>query len=88
MPFIESFFHGEISPKEHFGTPDDAVYKCFARKSTELEKTLLSTLNDDEKKSFAEIKHLWSVQTNSELERMFEYAFRMGAFFILDLYSE
>ena len=88
MPFIESFFHGEISPKEHFGTPDDAVYKNFVRKSTEMENSLLSNLNDSEKKIFSEIKHLWGVQTNSELERMFEYAFRMGAFFILDLYSE
>lgn len=41
-----------------------------------------------EQKMCQELKHLRTVQGNMELERMFLYAFRMGAEFALDLFGE
>ena len=88
MSILQDFFNGELLPWEQFGTPDDPVYKSFVRKSAELEETILLSLNEKELKVYEEIKHLRTVQNNSELERMFLYAFRMGALFVLDLYRE
>ena len=88
MSILQDFFNGELLPWEHFGTPDDAVYKSFVRKSAELEETILPSLNENELKVYEEIKHLRTTQNNMELERMFLYAFRMGSLFILDLLRE
>ena len=41
-----------------------------------------------EQKVCQELEHLRTVQSNMELQRMFMYAFRMGATFALDLFVE
>ena len=88
MSILQDFFQGEILPWEHFNCSDNPTYKAFASKFTDLDKTLMECLTEKEQKIYEEIKHLQNAQGNIELEKMFLYAFRMGAFFMLDLFSE
>ena len=88
MSILQDFFQGEILPWEQFNCSDDPTYKAFARNIATLDRSLTECLTENEQKMYEEIKHLMSVQGNIEQEKMFLYAFRMGAFFMLDLYSE
>ena len=45
-------------------------------------------MTEKEHEVLAELNQLKLSQNNMELERMFLYAFRMGALFVLDLYSD
>lgn len=88
MSILQDFYNGELLPWEQFGGSNDAAFKTMVRKEAELEQTILPSLNEKELKVYEEIKHLRTMQNNAELERMFLYAFRMGAFFVLDLYED
>ena len=88
MNFLKDFFHGEILPWEHFGNPDDPPYKMYSNKIADLENSLAENMTEKEQKVLAELNQLKLSQNNMELERMFLYAFRMGALFVLDLYSD
>jgi len=88
MGILQDFYNGEVLPWEHFGGTDDVVYKTFSRKSAKLEESLRVNMDEKEQKVFDELKHIWTTQNNMELERMFLYAFRMGAAFTLDLFAE
>ena len=88
MSILQDFFHGELLPWEHFGNSDDKVYKMYSNNISKLENSLMENMTEKEQKVLAELNHLKITQNNMELERMFLYAFRMGALFVLDLYSE
>lgn len=88
MSILQDFFNGEVLPWEHFGSSDDPVFKLYSNKINNMENSLLDGMTEQEQKVFSEYKHLKMVQSNMELERMFLYAFRMGALFALDIYSE
>lgn len=88
MGILEDFYMGEVKPWEDFGFSDDPVYKMNSRKIEQLEHSLMVGRSKKEQKVCQELKHLRTVQSNMELERMFLYAFRMGAEFALDLFSE
>lgn len=88
MGILEEFFLGEVRPWEQFGCSDDPVYKMYSRKIEQLEHSLMVGRSKKEQKVCQELKYLRTVQSNMELERMFLYAFRMGAEFALDLLVE
>ena len=88
MSILQDFYHGNVLPWEHFGTSDDPTFKIYSNNIGKLENELLEDLTEKEQKALSELKHLCMTRNNIELERMFLYAFRMGAFFILDLFSE
>ena len=88
MGILEDFYMGEVKPWEDFGFSNDPVYKMYSRKIEQLEHSLMAGRSKKEQKVCQELKHLRIVQSNMELERMFLYAFRMGAEFALDLFSE
>ena len=88
MGILEEFFLGEVRPWEQFGFSDDPVYRMYSKKIEQLEHALMVGRPKKEQKVCQELKHLRIVQSNMELERMFLYAFRMGAEFALDLFSE
>ena len=88
MSILQDFYNGEVLPWEQFGSSDDPVFKLHSNNIVDLENSLLDGMTEKEQKVFAEYKHLKVVQNNMELERMFLYAFRMGALFALDLFSE
>ena len=88
MGILEEFFLGEVRPWEQFGCSDDPVYKMYSRKIEQLEHSLMVGRSKKEQKVCQELKHLRTVQSNMELQRMFMYAFRMVATFALDLFVE
>ena len=88
MSILQDFFHGEILPWEHFGNSDEVVYKMYSNNIAKLESSLMENMTEKEQKVLAELNQLKLSQNNMELERMFLYAFRMGALFSLDLYSD
>ena len=88
MGILKDFYMGKVKPWEDFGFSDDPVYKMCSRKIEKLEHSLMAGRSMKEQKVCQELKHLRIVQSNMELERMFLYAFRMGAEFALDLFSE
>lgn len=88
MSILQDFFNGEVLPWEHFGNSDDKVYKMYSHNIANLESSLMENMTEKEQEVLAELNHLKITQTNIELERMFLYAFRMGAAFTLDLFTE
>ena len=88
MSILQDFFHGEILTWEQFNCSDDPTYKMFTNNITILDKSLTECLTEKEQKMYEEIRHLWIGQENIKMEQMFLYAFKMGAFFMLDLFSE
>lgn len=86
MSILQDFFYGEVLPWEQFGSSDDAVYKMFSHNISNLEKSLTENMSEKDIKVLNELKHLKTVQNNMELERMFLYAFRMGAEFAVDVF--
>lgn len=88
MGILEEFFLGEVRPWEQFGFSDDPVYRMYSKKIEQLEHALMVGRPKKEQKVCQELKHLRTVQSNMELQRMFLYAFRMGAAFALDLFGE
>lgn len=88
MGILEEFFLGEVKPWEDFGFSDDPVYRMYSKKIESLEHSLMVGRSKKEQKVCQELKHLRTVQSNMELQRMFLYAFRMGAAFALDLFQE
>ena len=88
MGILEEFFLGEVRPWEQFGCSDDPVYRMYSKKIEQLEHSLMVGRSKKEQKVCQELKHLRTVQNNMELQRMFLYAFRMGAAFALELFGE
>ena len=88
MSILQDFFHGELLPWEHFGSSNDPTYKMYSNKIADLENSLAENMTVKEHEVPAELNQLKLSQNNMELERMFLYAFRMGALFVLDLYSD
>lgn len=88
MSILQDFYNGELLPWEHFGGSDDEVYKMYSKNIAKLEGCLTENMTEKEHEVLAELNHLKITQNNMELERMFLYAFRMGALFVLDLYSD
>ena len=88
MSILQDFFHGELLPWEHFGCSNDPTYKIYSNKIADLENSLAENMTEKEREVLAELNQLKLSQNNMELERMFLYAFRMGALFVLDLYSD
>ena len=66
----------------------DMPTETAEKKIEQLEHSLMVGRSKKEQKVCQELKHLRTVQSNMELERMFLYAFRMGAAFALDLFGE
>ena len=88
MSILQDFFHGELLPWEHFGSSNDPTHKMYSNKIADLENSLAENMTEKEHEVLAELNQLKFSQINLELERMFLYAFRMGALFVLDLYSD
>nr|WP_297279784.1 DUF6809 family protein [uncultured Butyricicoccus sp.] len=88
MGILEDFYMGKVKPLEDFGFSDDPVYKMNSREIEQLEYSLMVGRSKKEQKVCQELKHLRTIQNNMELERMFLYAFRMGAAFACDLFQE
>ena len=79
---------GEVRPWEQFGFSDDPVYRMYSKKIERLEHSLMAGRSKKEQEEYQELKYLRTVQNNMELQRMFLYAFRMGAAFALDLFGD
>ena len=88
MSIIEDFYNGIMIPIENFGSSDYSGYHVLSERVQEREKELLETLSKDQISLYKKIKNDRSDMLHLELERMFVYAFRMGFFFTVDLYSE
>lgn len=88
MSILQDFYHGEVLPWEQFGSSSDPVFKMYSNNISKLETDLLENMTEKDQKVFSELKHLSMTRNNIELERMFLYAFRMGAYFVLDLYTD
>ena len=88
MGILEDFYMGEVKPWEDFGFSDDPLYRMYSKTIEQLEHSLMVGRSKKEQKLCEELKHLRTIQNNMELERMFLYAFRMGAAFALDLSGE
>ena len=86
MSILQNFYNGELLPWEHFGGSDDEVYKMYSKNIAKLEGKLIENMTEEEQKVFSELNHLKITQNNMELERMFLYAFRMGAEFAVDVF--
>ncbi|MCI7126294.1 MAG: hypothetical protein MR935_08910 [Agathobaculum sp.] len=88
MGILEDFYVGEVRPWEQFGFSDDPVYRMYSKKIERLEHSLMAGRSKKEQEEYQELKYLRTVQNNMELQRMFLYAFRMGAAFAVDLFGE
>lgn len=88
MGILEDFYVGEVRPWEQFGFSDDPAYRMYSKKIEQLEHSLMASRSKKEQEEYQELKYLRTVQNNTELQRMFLYAFRMGAAFTLDLFGE
>ena len=86
MSILQDFYNGELLPWEQFGNSNDEVYKMYSKNIAKLEGTLMENMTEEEQKVFSELNHLKITQNNMELERMFLYAFRMGAEFAVDVF--
>lgn len=88
MSIIEDFYNGTLIPIENFGNNDFSGYQVLSERVQEREKELLETLSKEQISLYKKIKNDRVDMLHLELERMFVYAFRMGFFFTVDLYSE
>ena len=88
MSILEDYYNGVLIPIENFGNNEFSGYQDLSERVQEREKELLETLSKDQINLYKKIKNDRSDMLHLELERMFVYAFRMGFFFTVDLYSE
>ena len=88
MSILEDYYNGVLIPIENFGNNEFSGYQDLSERVQEREKELLETLSKDQISLYKKIKNDRSDMLHFELERMFVYAFRMGFFFTVDLYSE
>ncbi|GEM_PF-2572436 len=85
---IEDLFDNATSFAEGFGNPCDREWHIMDEKSEELFLRLDNRLNDEEKLLFKNILEIRLRMSGLELDRMFVYGFRMGAWLVADIYNE
>lgn len=88
MGTISEFYNGELLPKENFGYPEEQEYLDLIQDVQELETSLLSGMGEKEQKVYQEIQQSKIMLSNMELERMFQYAFRMACRLTMDIFQE
>ena len=86
MNVLEDLYYGRISPWECF-FEKDSHYGRLVEKLSRLESDFRKKLNESEKNLYEEISNIENdLHTISE-EGLFEQGFRLGAKFILEIYS-
>ena len=88
MSILKDMYNGFLNPFENFGSNDFKGYHVLSESAQESERKLLLELSEEQVKLYKRIKNDRSDMQNLELQRMFIYAFRMGAEFTLDLFPE
>jgi len=88
MSILQDFYSGLLNPLENFGNNDFSGYHALSETAQAREKELVSSLSDEQHSLYKKIRNDRSDMQNFELERMFIYAFRMGAEFALDLFLD
>lgn len=88
MSILKDMYNGFLNPLEDFGNNDFKGYHVLSESAQAREKELLSSLSEEQLSLYKKIRNDKSDMQNFELERMFIYAFRMGAEFTLDLFPE
>lgn len=88
MSILQDLYNGFLNPLEDFGNNDFNGYHALSESAQAREKELLSSLSEEQHSLYKKIRNDRSDMQNFELERMFIYAFRMGAEFTLDLFPE
>lgn len=88
MSILQDLYNGFLNPFENFGSNDFKGYHVLSESAQAREKELLSSLSEEQHSLYKKIRNDRSDMQNFELERMFIYAFRMGAEFTLDLFPE
>ena len=88
MSILKNMYNGFLHPLEDFGNNDFKGYHVLSESAQENERKLLLELSEEQVKLYKRTKNDRSDMQNLELQRMFIYAFRMGAEFALDLFPE
>ena len=88
MGMINDLYHGNINPIENFGYPKNQTYTDLVEDIQKIEDSLLSSLEEKEEKVFMTIKQNRTELNNMELERMFEFAFKLGVQLGAELFQE
>ena len=88
MSILRDMYCGFLNPLENFGDNDFEGYRVLCESAESRERELLMGLSEEQLSLYKKIRNDRSDMQNFELERMFLYAFRMGAEFTLDLFPE
>lgn len=88
MDIIIELYRGLINPMEDFGYPTDQIYLDLVADTQKIEEGLLSGLDEKEQKVYQTIKQSRVELQRMELERMFDFAFRMGSKFGAEIFKD
>lgn len=88
MDIMKDLYRGLIKPMEDFGYSTDQIYLELVADTQKIEDGLLAGLDEKEQKVYQTIKQSNITLLQMELERMFDYAFRMGSRFGAEIFKD
>lgn len=88
MDMVEELYRGLIKPLEDFGYSTDKTYIILRERLEQAEQKILSELSENDKQTYEQIRGYYIKMQNMEVQRMFEYSFRLGVQLATDIFHE